>query len=206
MQAKLCTMRGFQRLRGDASIALSGIIGNCVMALIIGSVFYNLPATTSSFYSRGALLFFAILLNAFSSVLEVCKPIIYLFVLYQYQCLDLDTLCPTTDCREALDLRFLPSVIRSHILHDLRLTQQNSHLHILQSRALLHDEPSTDTVGVLYILPLLLHVCTNNVYVFPIDRFLLSNAGAGNGSGSHSHFGSCNIYRIHSTHPRHAPL
>jgi ATP-binding cassette, subfamily G (WHITE), member 2, PDR len=41
------------------------------MALIIGSVFYNLSFNTGSFYSRGALLFFAILLNAFSSALEV---------------------------------------------------------------------------------------------------------------------------------------
>lgn len=71
MQIKLCTYRGFQRLRGDASVSLSSLIGNSVMALIIGSVFYNLPLDTGSFYSRGALLFFAILLNAFSSVLEV---------------------------------------------------------------------------------------------------------------------------------------
>jgi len=41
------------------------------MALIIGSVFYNLQPYTTSFYSRGALLFFAVLLNAFSSALEV---------------------------------------------------------------------------------------------------------------------------------------
>ena len=71
MQVGLCMERGFQRLRGDMSLALSGIIGNSVMALIIGSVFYNLPTNTGTFYSRGALLFFAILLNAFSSSLEV---------------------------------------------------------------------------------------------------------------------------------------
>ena len=71
MQVKLCIDRGFQRLRGDAEITLTGLIGNSVMALIIGSVFYNLPSNTGSFYYRGALLFFAVLLNAFSSVLEV---------------------------------------------------------------------------------------------------------------------------------------
>ena len=71
MQVKLCIHRGFLRLRGDASISLSSMIGNSVMALIIGSVFYNLPSNTGSFYSRGALLFFAILLNAFASFLEV---------------------------------------------------------------------------------------------------------------------------------------
>ena len=71
MQVKLCLYRGFQRLRGDASISLTGLIGNSIMAIIIGSVFYNLPRDTSSFYYRGALLFFAILLNAFASFLEV---------------------------------------------------------------------------------------------------------------------------------------
>ena len=71
MQVRLCVNRGFQRLRGDASLALTGAFSNGIMALIIGSVFYNLPANTGSFYSRGALLFFAILLNAFSSVLEI---------------------------------------------------------------------------------------------------------------------------------------
>lgn len=70
-QINLCMMRGFQRLKGDASLTLSQLIGNFIMALIIGSVFFNLQPTTESFYSRGALLFFAVLLNAFSSALEV---------------------------------------------------------------------------------------------------------------------------------------
>ncbi len=71
MQVKLCVRRGFQRLQGDLSLLLTGIIGNTIMALIIGSVFYNLQDNTASLYSRGALLFFSVLLNAFSSSLEV---------------------------------------------------------------------------------------------------------------------------------------
>ncbi|KAG8532824.1 uncharacterized protein KY384_002702 [Bacidia gigantensis] len=71
MQVKLCLYRGFQRLQGDASITLTSVIGNSVMAIIIGSVFYNLPHDTGSFYYRGALLFFAVLLNAFASFLEI---------------------------------------------------------------------------------------------------------------------------------------
>ncbi|KAJ5682612.1 ABC multidrug transporter C [Penicillium macrosclerotiorum] len=70
-QINLCMVRGFQRLKGDASLTLSQLIGNFIMALIIGSVFFNLEDTTDSFYSRGALLFFAVLLNAFSSALEI---------------------------------------------------------------------------------------------------------------------------------------
>ncbi|KAF5860802.1 hypothetical protein ETB97_001022 [Aspergillus alliaceus] len=70
-QVRLCMVRGFQRLKGDSSLTMSQLIGNLIMALIIGSVFYNLKEDTSSFYSRGALLFFAVLLNAFSSALEI---------------------------------------------------------------------------------------------------------------------------------------
>tara|TARA_R110002060_G_scaffold41879_1_gene53431 strand:+ start:1042 stop:1236 length:195 start_codon:yes stop_codon:yes gene_type:complete len=53
------------------TLMLTSFIGNAVMALIIGSVFYNLPNETSSLYSKGALLFFAILMAAFQSALEV---------------------------------------------------------------------------------------------------------------------------------------
>lgn len=70
-QVRLCMVRGFQRLKGDASLTLSQLIGNFIMALIIGSVFFQLEEDTASFFSRGALLFFAVLLNAFSSALEV---------------------------------------------------------------------------------------------------------------------------------------
>jgi len=41
----------------------------------IGSVFYNIPDNTGSFFSRGALLFFAILMNRFASGLEVSRLI-----------------------------------------------------------------------------------------------------------------------------------
>lgn len=71
MQVKLCVQRGYQRLRGDMALLITGIIFNSVMALVVGSIFYNLPNDTSSLYSRGALLFFAILLAAFASALEV---------------------------------------------------------------------------------------------------------------------------------------
>lgn len=70
-QIWLCVIRGFQRLRGDASMTLTQLGGNFILSLVLGSVFYNLPQTIGSFYSRSALLFFAVLLNAFSSVLEV---------------------------------------------------------------------------------------------------------------------------------------
>ncbi|KAK3950278.1 ABC-2 type transporter-domain-containing protein [Pseudoneurospora amorphoporcata] len=70
-QVQLCLWRGWRRLIGDPSITMGSLVGNFIMALIISSVFYNLQNTTDSFYQRGALLFFAILMNAFSSALEI---------------------------------------------------------------------------------------------------------------------------------------
>ncbi|KAG2420320.1 ABC transporter CDR4 [Aspergillus terreus] len=71
MQVRLCLHRGFLRLKGDMSMTLASVIGNSIMSLVIASVFYNLDGTTNSYFSRGALLFFSILLNAFASALEI---------------------------------------------------------------------------------------------------------------------------------------
>ena len=73
MQIKMCLARGFDRLRGDLSIFLTTVLGNFFMGLILASMFFNLEADTSSFYSRGALLFYAVLFSAFGSQLEVCQ-------------------------------------------------------------------------------------------------------------------------------------
>ncbi|KKZ62227.1 hypothetical protein EMCG_03289 [[Emmonsia] crescens] len=70
-QIGLCMRRGFQRLRRDMSLTLSALLGNFFMSLILGSVFYNLNETTESFYRRGALIFFAVLMSAFASALEI---------------------------------------------------------------------------------------------------------------------------------------
>ncbi|KAM6506713.1 Multidrug resistance protein [Fusarium solani] len=70
-QIRLCLLRAWWRLAGDPSVTVGQLIGNIAMGLIIASVFYDLELTTDSFYQRGALLFFAVLMNAFSSALEI---------------------------------------------------------------------------------------------------------------------------------------
>ncbi|KIV97643.1 hypothetical protein PV10_01362 [Exophiala mesophila] len=70
-QVRLCLWRGFRRLFADPSITFIQLFANTIMALILSSIFYNLPKTTGSFFARGGLLFFAILMNAFSSALEI---------------------------------------------------------------------------------------------------------------------------------------
>ncbi|RLV95118.1 Multidrug resistance protein CDR1 [Spathaspora sp. JA1] len=71
MQVKYIVARNFLRMKGDPSIPLGSIIGQLIMALVLSSVFYNLDQTTASFYYRGASMFFAVLYNAFSCILEI---------------------------------------------------------------------------------------------------------------------------------------
>ncbi|KAJ5630294.1 ABC multidrug transporter A-2 [Penicillium longicatenatum] len=90
MQIKLCLWRGFLRLKGDMSMTIASVIGNAVMGIIVSTVFLNLEDNTGSFFQRGALLFFAVLLNAFASALEIMilwqqRPIVekhYKYALY----------------------------------------------------------------------------------------------------------------------------
>ncbi|KAF2087085.1 ABC transporter ABCl1 [Saccharata proteae CBS 121410] len=70
-QVWLCLWRCIRRLKADPSLTVTQLVANLITALILGSVFYNLSDDTSSFFQRGALLFFAILTNAFGSALEI---------------------------------------------------------------------------------------------------------------------------------------
>lgn len=73
LQVKYLLKRNFWRIRNNMGITLFMIIGNSSMAFIFGSMFYKIMRKpgTSTFYSRGAAMFFAVLFNAFSSLLEI---------------------------------------------------------------------------------------------------------------------------------------
>jgi ATP-binding cassette subfamily G (WHITE) protein 2 (PDR) len=71
MQIRLCTVRAYQRLWNDKASTISTVFGQLVLALIIGSIFYGTPPSTSSFFAKGSILFFAILLNALMSITEI---------------------------------------------------------------------------------------------------------------------------------------
>ncbi|KAJ6100307.1 CDR ABC transporter [Penicillium canescens] len=70
-QTHLCLWRGWKRLLADPSLTYIQLGGNTIMALVLGSIFFNLHNDTNSFYGRGGLIFFALLLSAFASVLEI---------------------------------------------------------------------------------------------------------------------------------------
>lgn len=62
-QIKLCTWRDVRRLKADPSVPLAMLVINFVEALIIASIFFNLSQDTSSFFSRGAVLFMMVSLH-----------------------------------------------------------------------------------------------------------------------------------------------
>ena len=69
-QVGLCIIRSFQRLLNDIPPPLSSIAGNCIVSIILGTMFYDMPDDTSSFFGRGVLLFFTILTNTFLAAFE----------------------------------------------------------------------------------------------------------------------------------------
>ncbi|KAF5864492.1 hypothetical protein ETB97_007597 [Aspergillus alliaceus] len=71
MQIKLCTIRAYQRIWNDKPSTLTTVIGRIAMALIIGSMYFGTPNATAGFYSKGAALFFAVLMNALISITEI---------------------------------------------------------------------------------------------------------------------------------------
>lgn len=71
MQVRYCTQRAYQRLWNDRTSTITTITSQIVMALIIGSIFYNSPNTTSALFQKGGVLFFAILLNVLTAITEV---------------------------------------------------------------------------------------------------------------------------------------
>ncbi|KAH7159764.1 putative ABC multidrug transporter [Dactylonectria estremocensis] len=71
MQIRLCIQRAYQRLRNDLPTAMSTVIVQVIMSLIIGSIFYNSPNTSNAFFQKGAVLFFAVLMNALITMNEI---------------------------------------------------------------------------------------------------------------------------------------
>ncbi|CAI4057848.1 hypothetical protein SKDZ_04G2390 [Saccharomyces kudriavzevii ZP591] len=60
-QVNLCTQRGFQRIYGNKSYTVINVCAAIIQSFITGSLFYNTPSSTSGAFSRGGVLYFALL-------------------------------------------------------------------------------------------------------------------------------------------------
>lgn len=66
-----CFHRGLRRLRNNHVPVLAGLVANSILALILGSLFYNLAQTAESMDDRAVLLFFSLIINACTPAFEV---------------------------------------------------------------------------------------------------------------------------------------
>lgn len=70
-QMRLTIKRGFQRVKGDAAYTYTNVAGSIIQALIMGSLFYHISSATTGAFSRGGIIFFALLFNALSALAEI---------------------------------------------------------------------------------------------------------------------------------------
>ncbi|KAJ5166844.1 uncharacterized protein N7482_005625 [Penicillium canariense] len=71
MQVRLCVKRAYQRIWNDKPSTLTTVIGRIAMSLIIGSIYFGTPNASAGFQSKGAALFFSVLMNALISITEI---------------------------------------------------------------------------------------------------------------------------------------
>ncbi|KAL7914249.1 ABC-2 type transporter domain-containing protein [Trichoderma velutinum] len=71
MQIKFNTKRAYQRIWNNIYATMASTVVQIVMALIIGSIFFDTPNNTDGFYAKGSVLFVAILLNALTAISEI---------------------------------------------------------------------------------------------------------------------------------------
>lgn len=71
MQIRFNTKRAYQRIWNNMSATMASTVVQIVMALIIGSIFFDTPNNTNGFYAKGSVLFIAILLNALTAISEI---------------------------------------------------------------------------------------------------------------------------------------
>lgn len=71
MQFVATYIRSYQRILGDKAYTLSIVVTMAVVALVIGSMFYNIPEDTSGFFSKGGAIFFSVLFNIIVNFAEI---------------------------------------------------------------------------------------------------------------------------------------
>ncbi|KAJ7113209.1 ABC-2 type transporter-domain-containing protein [Mycena epipterygia] len=71
MQARAVMLRRVQIILGSKLSTLIMISTFIIQGIIVGSVFVNSPESTSAYFSRGGVMFFALLFSALSSMAEI---------------------------------------------------------------------------------------------------------------------------------------
>lgn len=70
-QFHTCLNRAFLRSWNNKIPTLTTFIGQVIMGLVVGSLFYRLPGNTDGLFSTGSVLFFVLLLNTVVSITDI---------------------------------------------------------------------------------------------------------------------------------------
>ncbi|KAJ6520879.1 pleiotropic drug resistance ABC transporter [Mycena vulgaris] len=71
MQARAVMLRRVQIIMGSKTSTIINLATFVLQGIIVGSVFVNSPEATSAYFSRGGVMFFALLFSALSSMAEI---------------------------------------------------------------------------------------------------------------------------------------
>ncbi|KAA1475296.1 pleiotropic drug resistance ABC transporter [Dentipellis sp. KUC8613] len=71
MQAKAALIRRVQILKGNYMLEAAQCMAFAVMSTVVGTMFLKTPTETSAYYSRGGVLFFALLFSIISAMAEL---------------------------------------------------------------------------------------------------------------------------------------
>ncbi|KAI1355906.1 P-loop containing nucleoside triphosphate hydrolase protein [Xylaria sp. FL0043] len=71
LQILRCLQRAFRRLKNQPGPVIGSVVANAILAIVIGSAFYNLPEDSESVDRRAILIFFSLLYTALSPSFEI---------------------------------------------------------------------------------------------------------------------------------------
>ena len=71
MQIRELAHRNYLRLRGAPEVTIGNLFANTLIAIVISSLFFNLPANTGTFFQRSGAMFTGVLFNCIASLLEI---------------------------------------------------------------------------------------------------------------------------------------
>ncbi|KAJ1960331.1 ATP-binding cassette transporter snq2, partial [Dipsacomyces acuminosporus] len=84
-QLRRLVIREWEMFLGNPSQIIFLVVYNIAFAIIVGTLFIRLPKNTSSFFTRGGVLFFSLLFNTLTSLSEIPKAVTGREVVYKHK-------------------------------------------------------------------------------------------------------------------------
>ncbi|KAJ2796367.1 ATP-binding cassette transporter snq2, partial [Coemansia guatemalensis] len=107
LQFYMLLVREWEIFVGAPAMIIFRVIYNIAFAIIVGTLFIQLPQNTSSFFIRGGLLFFSLLFNTFTSMSEVPKAVSGRLVIYKHKALAMYHPAALSLAQTVVDITFM---------------------------------------------------------------------------------------------------